>query len=163
MITLDGRDPSDARGSPGIETTTRPEASERRSSNGNSPGHAKFDLSRAIAMHVRWIGGVWRRLNDGEPLDPNEIGRDDMCEIGQWLKNDGRRYADLPEFEAFEDAHTRFHHCAREVAVESRAGDTEKALGMLDDQEFCQSASNHLLDKACDLFHRIHNQDEARP
>lgn len=65
-------------------------------------------------------------------LSPAEAGADDRCELGKWLKGEGRRHASLPEYTELVSKHAVFHKAAASVIEKADRGekvDDEIALG----------------------------------
>jgi len=65
-------------------------------------------------------------------LNPSEVGADDRCELGKWLKGDGHKHADLPEYAELVSKHAVFHKAAAAVIEKADRGekvDDEIALG----------------------------------
>ncbi|MEQ1568746.1 MAG: CZB domain-containing protein [Myxococcota bacterium] len=92
-----------------------------------------MDFDAAIRAHSRWkLRLVSYVHGPDQSLDPEEVGRDDRCDLGCWLHGDGARYAALPAFGALVQAHARFHRAAAEVVTRADQGEwvsSEVALG----------------------------------
>ena len=94
-------------------------------------GPMNFD--EMILAHTRWKmrfrGFI---LAPKEELDGAIVGRDDQCEMGKWIHNEGKKHAGLSEYETVKTVHADFHVAAAAVVSEVRAGSLGKALAMLD-------------------------------
>ena len=94
-----------------------------------------MDLEHATLAHQQFksrlnqfIGGSLR-----EPFDPVAAGRDDRCELGLWLKGEGRRlYRNEEAFRQLELVHAQFHEKAGKVAKLAAEGDTKQAQALFD-------------------------------
>ena len=72
----------------------------------------------AIGAHVNWKLRIHALLSGrlSEQLDPAAIARDDGCELGQWIRGEGRGHADLSS------AHAEFHKEAARIIREHYSG-----------------------------------------
>ncbi|HUW41854.1 MAG TPA: methyl-accepting chemotaxis protein [Rectinemataceae bacterium] len=89
-------------------------------------------VDRALRAHVNWKARLLVSLSNGGTLDRGTAAADDKCELGEWMKAEGSRFADLPEFEALRDEHRRFHEVVGEVLDLIRAGEEKAAIDSLD-------------------------------
>lgn len=83
-----------------------------------------LDFDGAILAHRRWLSRVQAYLEapDGT-IDAIELGRDDRCELGRWLRGRSCDYLrGLSEFAALVEAHTLFHAEAAAVVRTAHAG-----------------------------------------
>lgn len=70
-------------------------------------------LERAFTAHVTDKDRMRRAILRREPTDPEEIRRDDLCELGGLLHGEGaRQYGCDPVFKALKRAHAEFHSAA---------------------------------------------------
>jgi cellobiose-specific phosphotransferase system component IIA len=112
------------------------------------------DGKTAIDAHVRWKEQLRAHITGkgDEDINIENAGRDDLCALGIWFKNDGaQHYGGTPGFEAARAAHTRFHQCASEVLALAGQGRSEEALEMLEDGKYAQ-ASDEVTAALVDLF-----------
>jgi hypothetical protein len=66
-----------------------------------------------------------------ESLDPEVIGTDNKCALGQWLYGEAKQHAQLPEYAALIKQHAEFHKSASEVLRLALAGQAEMAKASL--------------------------------
>lgn len=52
-----------------------------------------------------------------------EVARDDVCELGCWIRGHGRSHAVLPAFPKLKAAHTLFHRAAADIVARADAGE----------------------------------------
>lgn len=83
-----------------------------------------MNFDDAIAAHIKWKVRLAQFI-DGtsqERLLSATVAQDDLCELGQWLRGEGARYASLPHYRELIEKHAHFHRCAAEVVrkVENR-------------------------------------------
>ena len=65
-------------------------------------------------------------------LDADGVSRDDHCELGHWLRGEGRlALGDRPSFGELVEIHKKFHQVAGEILVKARAGDKAGATASL--------------------------------
>ncbi|MGB3631895.1 MAG: CZB domain-containing protein, partial [Terracidiphilus sp.] len=65
-------------------------------------------------------------------LNAATVAKDDRCELGKWLRGEGSRYAQSPEFAKLVTDHARFHVAAADIVKKADAGmkvSEEVALG----------------------------------
>lgn len=77
-------------------------------------------LRELLQIHKRWRLQLQNDLLSGliDNLDIERITCDSSCTLGQWLHGPGRqRFGLQPGWLAACRAHTRFHQCARELAL----------------------------------------------
>ena len=91
-----------------------------------------MNFDEAIRIHTNWKVTLRWMINGRQPLDEGTLGRDDACEIGQWLAGDGERlYGSYPAFAAARREHANFHRSCAEVVRLIRADDARSASAML--------------------------------
>ena len=94
-----------------------------------------MNFEEAITAHQRWKTRLRMQI-DGthtESLDPATLGRDDACDLGQWIHGEGRRQMGAkPEYSEMKGAHAHFHTVAAEVLKKAQAGDRAGAGAALD-------------------------------
>ena len=75
---------------------------------------------------------VFMQGTGAEQLDAEEIARDDLCELGQWILEQGvETFSKVSEFSALKQAHTDFHNCAAKIVQCVRDGQQEEAENLL--------------------------------
>jgi hypothetical protein len=114
-----------------------------------------MNYAKAMDAHLTWIGDVWDRVERGEALDPERIGRDDLCEVGRWLHGEGIRHAGKPEYESFRRRHAQFHACVGRTVRRARSGKRLAALKELETGGACVHLSDEMLEAAFDFFESI--------
>lgn len=94
-----------------------------------------MDLGRAISTHQDYklrlslfvINGA------GEVPNPDTCGRDDRCELGQWILGEGaERFGTTVEHASLKAIHTQFHRGAAAVIRAILGGDREGAQKALE-------------------------------
>lgn len=97
------------------------------------------NLERGIRTHSHWVGALIRYLESGgEP--PADLTLDEQhCEIGRWIAEASREYADRDAFERLREVHAAFHACAHKVVALAESGDTHGAFDLMKpDGEFAR-------------------------
>jgi hypothetical protein len=80
-------------------------------------GGSLITLDKALHAHRQWKATLQTAAVKGETLDAETIKRDDCCDLGKWLADDGRRlYGHRPEFSNLVNKHSEFHSIAGVVA-----------------------------------------------
>lgn len=94
-----------------------------------------MDFEEAVAAHRKWKSHLRLHIDGSstEMLDPDVIGRDDLCDLGQWIHGEGgATMSAKPEFQAMKRSHAQFHRVAEEVLRKSKEGDPHGACLALD-------------------------------
>jgi hypothetical protein len=97
-----------------------------------------MDLSQAVLVHQQWKSRLNQILGgtSTEKLDPFTVGKDDQCELGQWIHGEGQKqFHDAPEFLELKQCHAHFHKKAGEVVKMAISGNLKGAQAVFD-QEF---------------------------
>jgi methyl-accepting chemotaxis protein len=84
---------------------------------------ADFDFVKAVAAHSDWK----RKLTDylrkhDEKLDPAQVGMDNRCPLGEWIRGDGAKYSKLDEYQTLKKEHALFHTAAADIVRKVNAG-----------------------------------------
>lgn len=102
-----------------------------------------MDLDKAVAAHADWKVKLRVALTDRQKLDAEKLASDCQCELGLWLKGEGRiAYGASPSFKTCFEGHTAFHQAAGAIARSINAGDfagAERQLGV--DTPFAKASS----------------------
>lgn len=75
-------------------------------------------LEDAILAHIEWKNKWIDSLKNKQKLNPEDVCRDDLCKVGQWIYNEGSLlHNDLAEFTIFKENHALFHKCASNIVT----------------------------------------------
>ena len=94
----------------------------------------EVSFSEAIAAHLSWKLNLTNALAGRAERMPNpdEIGDDTRCILGQWIHGPGQeRYGYFSSYAELRQRHEHFHHLARQVVEltrEERRGDAQRLL-----------------------------------
>lgn len=91
-----------------------------------------MDFTKAVDAHVVWKLKLQTAIRNNEQLDQEVISKDDQCEIGKWIHGEGEQYKDSDAYKTLRANHAHFHKCASNVVATINAGDSERALSMLE-------------------------------
>ncbi len=101
-----------------------------------------MDLDHAIQKHAEWKMKFRMAISKQEKLDAAAIGKDNQCELGQWLYGPAKQlYGTLPAYRECISSHTAFHLEAGKVATVINAGKYTEADGMMNSGTPYASAS----------------------
>ena len=92
-----------------------------------------MNLFDAINAHVAWKIRL-RKYVDGvseETLDPEVVGCDDKCALGQWIYSTADEHDGLPLFHQVRVQHTHFHRCAADIIIATDEDQIEIAETLL--------------------------------
>lgn len=93
-----------------------------------------MDLAKAIGTHqdYKLRLSLWVMTGAGPVMNPETCGRDDRCELGQWILGEGsERFGGTPELAGLKAIHTQFHRCAGSViraVLDGHAAEAQKLL-----------------------------------
>lgn len=92
-----------------------------------------MDFDGAIRAHAEWKLKLSVYISSPDKsLDVNTVARDDVCPLGQWIKEETHARAGDSSYLALRDNHAAFHKAAAEVIRHADSGQdvhAEIALG----------------------------------
>jgi hypothetical protein len=107
-----------------------------------------MDFDEAIAAHSAWKQKLKAYLaKPDHHLKVEEVGADDKCELGRWIKSEYQKHSDIREFATLRTDHARFHQAAADVVKRADSGQKvteEVALGAR--SEFATASSAVITD-----------------
>jgi len=105
-----------------------------------------MDFSQAIQMHMAWVKNILVDIQSPAALNPEDIARDDLCEIGKWIYEIDAQYHDLPEYRKLKDLHKELHQSTSDAVILAQAGKVEEAKEFLSVDGSFIDTSKHLLE-----------------
>jgi methyl-accepting chemotaxis protein len=93
-----------------------------------------MDFDAAIDAHQQWRRRLLGYVIDSshEQLDPEVVGCDDRCALGQWIYGSCRpAMGNDSRCESLRVSHADFHRCAADVIRKKLAGDKIEALQLI--------------------------------
>jgi hypothetical protein len=94
-------------------------------------GESTLKLDNAILAHHVWKNKLRAAIASKSQLDAAAFGRDDCCEIGQWLYGEGGAlYGAKPQFTTLVEKHKSFHVEAEKIATQINAANYAQAARM---------------------------------
>ena len=91
-----------------------------------------MNFDEMILAHSRWKSRLKAAIQGKEKIDVENVGKDDQCELGKWLQGEGKKHADLPEFEELKTKHAKFHATVARVVAQAKALPTDEALTLVE-------------------------------
>jgi hypothetical protein len=92
-----------------------------------------MDLDKAVGAHADWKVKLRVAIANHQTIDAEKLSSDCQCELGLWLKGEGRgAHGSSPSFGACVEAHSSFHRAAGAVARAINSGDYAGAERQLD-------------------------------
>ncbi len=83
-----------------------------------------MDSDQAIRAHSNWKTRLRNYIhNPDRSLVATEVARDNVCDLGCWIRGHGQLHARLPAFPKLQAAHTAFHRAAAEIVARANAGE----------------------------------------
>lgn len=99
----------------------------------------QLDVVAAIQAHVQWKQRLLTYITgeSEERLDPEVVGSDCRCSLGQWIYGQGEgHYGDHPKFQSLKRIHADFHRYAADVIHAVHRGESDHALNLLQNGEY---------------------------
>lgn len=91
-----------------------------------------MDLNNAVAKHAEWKTKFRVAITKKETMDAHTIAKDNCCDLGKWLHEDGmRQFGKLHSHHDCVVKHAQFHTEAGKVAAAINAKKFEEAEQML--------------------------------
>ena len=118
-----------------------------------------MDWLGIISAHVLWKKRLLALLDGSsdEKLDPEAIGIDNKCALGQWIYGDGQTFSRTASFETVRTMHAEFHRLAAEVVTLYQAGKITEAEQLL--QREYSRHSERLKHRILALSHEVGASD----
>lgn len=86
----------------------------------------KYEIEQAIADHAAWKKRFRDFINGRIELDAATVGKDNLCQFGQWLQKEGERML-LPKevHTEISSLHAEFHRVASMIIEKKMKGDIQ--------------------------------------
>lgn len=102
-----------------------------------------MDLGHAIQKHAEWKLKFRTAIARQDTMDVATIARDDCCELGTWLRGDGKRlFGEMQSYLSCVQRHAAFHAEAAKVAQAINGKRFTQAEAMLDGESAYADASS---------------------
>ncbi|MFO0600555.1 MAG: CZB domain-containing protein [Myxococcaceae bacterium] len=99
-----------------------------------------MDLNHAIEAHTQWKMKFRTAIAQRAPVDARSVGRNDMCDLGRWLKASSAQFAGHAAFTELMALHTAFHALAGRLAGLIAAGKYDEAKAVLDSPDYAKAS-----------------------
>jgi Chemoreceptor zinc-binding domain len=91
-----------------------------------------MNLNEAISKHIEWKVKFMTTILKQEAMDTETISKDNCCELGKWLHEDGKaQFENLASYSICLNKHATFHIEAGKIAAkinEKKFNDAEAML-----------------------------------
>ncbi|MDP3531787.1 MAG: CZB domain-containing protein [Alphaproteobacteria bacterium] len=74
-----------------------------------------MDFQEAAKAHRDWNTKLRMYLNGSGVLNPEDIQKDNLCALGQWIYGEGKKNIIYTEYEELRKIHMEFHENAAEI------------------------------------------------
>jgi hypothetical protein len=91
-----------------------------------------MDFQEAAKAHRDWNTKLRMYLNGSGTLNPEDIQKDNLCALGQWIYGEGKKHIVCAEYEELRTIHAEFHKNAAEIVRLIDKNEKEKAKQKLD-------------------------------
>jgi methyl-accepting chemotaxis protein len=112
-----------------------------------STGDTTVMLTTLKDGHRIMYGKVRNCVMNGERTDPSIIPAVEVCKVCAWIHSTGEKYRNSSSFGKMKELHLRYHDVATDAIREGNAGNKQKAVGLLKEQEATLNEICNLLDK----------------
>ncbi len=92
----------------------------------------QLNFDDMILAHSKWKTKLKAAIQGQEQIDVQTASKDDHCELGKWLKGEGKKYANLTQYSDLKTKHARFHASIPDILKQAHSGSREKALQLLE-------------------------------
>ncbi|MBU1689117.1 MAG: CZB domain-containing protein [Gammaproteobacteria bacterium] len=108
----------------------------------------KHEIDQAIADHAAWKARFRDFINGKIELDAATVGKENLCQFGQWIEKEGERML-LPKevHDEIFSLHAEFHRVAGTVVDKKNKGDIQGAQQDLATNGAFGKASNALMQR----------------
>ena len=114
------------------------------------------DFSRAVHWHLAWLKDILGKIDSPHTFKPEEIARDDLCEIGQWLLSIEPIHRDLSEYIELRMLHAELHQLTSDAVKLAQAGKNKEAKQFLSVSGECTVKSKQFLDCAGRFIQKVY-------
>jgi methyl-accepting chemotaxis protein len=102
-------------------------------------------LDHAISKHIEWKVKFFTAILRHETMDTETISKDNCCELGKWLHEDGKaQFENLASYSICLDKHAAFHIEAGKIAAKINEKKFNDAEAMLNAGQPYTTSSNDL-------------------
>ena len=102
-------------------------------------------LDHAISKHIEWKVKFMSTILKQESMDTETISKDNCCELGKWLHEDGKaQFGNLASYAICLDKHATFHKEAGKIAAKINEKKFSDAEAMLNAGQPYTTSSNNL-------------------
>ena len=91
----------------------------------------RASLAEAMDAHAHWVSVLIKYVAREGPRPADEQLDERTCEIGRWIRGDGRRHGGIDDYHRLQRVHKAFHVQAREIVALADCGATGEAFGRL--------------------------------
>jgi chemoreceptor zinc-binding protein len=78
-------------------------------------GRSTMDFTEAAKVHRDWNTKLRLYINGSGEIDYKVVQKDNLCELGKWIYNEGQQYSSLKEYQDLKSTHADFHKTAAEI------------------------------------------------
>lgn len=120
-----------------------------------------MDFHVAVHWHMAWLKKMLVDIQNPSKLKPEEIARDDLCEIGKWIHGEAAQYVDLAEYKELKSIHQQLHKATSQAVVLAQAGKLSEAQEYLSMHGDFIQTSKRLLDSCDRLLKKANSKTTA--
>lgn len=109
---------------------------------------------------MAWLKKMLVDIQNPAKLNPQDIARDDLCEVGKWIYGEAVQYKELPEYMELKNIHMELHKSTSKAVVLAQAGKLSEAQKYLSlHGDFIQTSKRLL--GCCDRLIKKINQNAS--
>lgn len=120
-----------------------------------------MDFQTVVHWHMAWLKNMLVDIQNPSNLNPEEIARDDLCEIGKWIHGDAAQYGELPDYIELKKIHMELHKATSHAVVLAQAGKLSEAQEYLSLHGDLIETSKRLLGSCDRLIRKINQKTPA--
>ena len=105
-----------------------------------------MDANQAVVAHSTWKSKLANYIKDpNHSLTAAEVEASDRCDLGKWLKGEGRKHASLQEYSKLVAEHARFHRAAASVVRNADKHNVQADMALGSKSEFGEASASVVL------------------
>ena len=118
-------------------------------------------LNAAEVAHNNWLVKIDRYIAGiDRSIDTSNVARDDVCDFGQWLLNDGLALKQMSTIQAAQQLHSEFHQLAAKAIQATDNDDTDTAYHILNQ---LQNVSKQMIEQLHLTLEQLNTSPQIKP
>lgn len=118
-----------------------------------------MNFDDAIRAHAEWKVRIQKYLkNPDGSINVEDLGKDNLCALGQWIYGEGENYNTMEEYEDLREVHKHFHQTAAHILMRRNQGETIESELVLGAESDYAKYSTDIMKLLVKLKVKVHMQ-----